>query len=83
MAEVFESEELIELRKLLFEFEESRVWTYVREDVEREKAKDEELLLNGTDKDDQVRGGIMAMRDILATPDRIRQRIEDLEREGA
>lgn len=75
------SEELDRLRRLLDAFEESEVWQHVRDEVERAREEDIRLLLGGTDRDERIRGGVAMADDILAIPERIRERVRELEEE--
>jgi hypothetical protein len=76
-----DQEEIEALRQLVYQFENSPVWDFVRKDIETQLEIDQGLLLEGSDRDDQIRGGIKAARDYLAIPDRLRQQLTELEEE--
>jgi len=76
-----DQEEIEALRQLVYQFEDSPVWEFVRNDIQTQMEMDQSALLEGTDKDDQVRGGIKAARDYLAIPERLRTKLKELEEE--
>lgn len=79
-------EEIEAKRQLLFQFEESPVWEYVRSEMQRVLEQDLNLLIVGTGdagKDDAVRGGIAATKDLLDIPNRLETELRELEEEVA
>lgn len=66
------------LRRLAYEFEVGPVWAYIKAELEEVIAQDQDLLLSGTDRDDQIRGGIKAAKDLLRIPDRLNGQLKEL-----